>query len=201
MKRYSFTSFEEREICMSEVLVDICAKIVDGVFKTQNKPHVSTLIYILSGAIGAISGVSLIAPFHCSTGFLDAIAWDENLTDKSIIVQLAFMALLTYIAYVLIRSCLIHLYQVTPATKLRRIYVFLYTVDDVIDLASAVASLLFMISAFLQIYNTGLLFVSLRSIAIYTWIAIRTIYFVVKRFAYRNMKIINDIIKKYPDLY
>ena len=186
---------------MSDVFVDICAKIVDGVFKAKNKPHVSTLTYILSGAIGILSGVSLVAPFHCSTSFLDAIAWDENLTDKSIVVQLAFIASLTYIVYVLIRSCLARLYQGAPATKFRRIYTFLYTVDDVIDLASAATSLLFMISVFLQIYNTGLLFVSRKSIAIYTWIAIRTISFVARRFAYQNAKIINNIIEKYPDLY
>lgn len=185
---------------MSDIFGDVCSKILDRFFEAKHKPYISILFYVLSGIIVGLCVVTLVVPFRCSTEFLDGIVWVANLSNESMIVRLTFGISLAYIIYCLVRRILVRLHQEAPGKKLKRIYTFLYTVDDIIDLLAAICALLFAVSVFLQMYKTGKLFVSTKAIGIYIWIAIRVLAFVARGFAYHNSKIIEGVIKNYPDL-
>lgn len=185
---------------MLDIVGDVCSKMLDGFFELKHKPYASILLYVFSGIIVGLCVVTLIVPFHCSTEFLDSIVWTADLKNENIIVQLTFWISLVYIAYRLVRGTIVGVYQEAPGKKLKRIYTFLYTIDDILDLIAAICSALFATSVFLQMYKTGILFVSTKAIGIYIWIAIRALEFVVCRFAYHNSKIISGVIKDYPNL-
>lgn len=185
---------------MSDIFGDVCSKILDRFFEAKHKPYISILFYILSGIIVGLCAVTLVVPFRCSTEFLDGIVWTANLSNESAIVRLAFGTSLAYIAYCLIRTILVRVYQEAPGKQLKRICTFLYTVDDIIDLLAAICTFLFAVSVFLQMYKTGIQFVSTKAIGVYIWIAVRVLAFVARGFAYHNSKIIEGVIKNYPDL-
>lgn len=185
---------------MPDIVGDVCSKLLDRFFEAKHKPYISILLYVFSGIMVGICIVTLVVPFRCSTEFLDDIVWIANLSNESVIVRLTFGASLAYIVYCLIRKILVRVHQEAPGKTLKRIYTFLYTVDDIIDLLAAICTSLFAVSVFLQMYKTGILFVSTKAISVYIWIAARVLAFVARGFAYHNSKIIEGVIKNYPDL-
>ena len=185
---------------MSDIVGGVCSKMLDGFFEAKHKPYTSILLYVFSGIMVGLCVVTLVVPFRCSSEFLDGIVWTANLSNESIVVRLTFGISLTYIVYGLVRGFLVRVYQEASGKKLKKIYTFLYTVDDLLDLIAAICSVLFAASVFLQMYKTGILFVSAKAIGIYIWITIRALEFAVRRFAYHNSKIISGAIKDYPDL-
>ncbi len=184
---------------MLDIVGDVCSKMLDGFFEVKHKPYVSILLYVFSGIMVGLCVVTLIVPFHCSAEFLDGIIWTTNLNNESIVVRLTFWISLAYIVYRLVREAIVSVYREAPRKKLKRIYIILHTIDDILDLIAAICSVLFATSVFLQMYKTGILFVSTNAIGIYIWITIRALEFVVRRFAYHNSKIISRVIKDYPE--
>ena len=185
---------------MANIVEAIGTKLVEELIKLKDKPYLSALLYLTSGIIGSIGCISIISPFSCSVNFLDSIAWKRNLSDSEFVVQFAFWMTILYCAYYCIRRCWAHACTNKPSKEIRVIYTRLYAIDDLIDLVTAAASLLLVVSFFLQVYNTGTGFISERAGVVYIWIAYKSLAFIYARFANHNLKIIDGVIKKYPDL-
>lgn len=58
--------------------------------KQKDRPSISNLLYTLCGAIGILCILSLIAPFNISLNFIEKIAWEWNLNDKSLFVAITY---------------------------------------------------------------------------------------------------------------
>ena len=180
---------------MPDAAVEFATKMIEFLFKGKNRPHISVLIYVFSCAIGVLSATSLITPFHCNADFLDVINWEQNLSDDSTVIQLASGTTLAYIVYCVIRKLFLYFYRMESDARFIQIYTILYTIDDILDLIAAASSFLFIVSVFLQIYNTGILFTSNSATVVYTWIAIRASVFVIRKIAHRNEKLVRDALK------
>lgn len=174
-------------------------EIVDFL-KQKDRPSISNLLYTLCGAIGILCLLSLIAPFNISLNFIEKIGWEWNLNDKSLFVTITHYILLSHVVVLILRYLAVHIFKNKPNCTIRKIYTFAYSIDDTIELISAVFSLLFVIAVFLQIYNTGVLFISKKSILVYIIVTIKTFLFIFNCFKARNLKIINKVLEKYPDL-
>lgn len=168
--------------------------------KQKDRPSISNLLYTLCGAIGILCILSLIAPFNISLNFIEKIAWEWNLNDKSLFVAITYYIVLTHVIVLILRYLAVHIFKNKPNGTIRKIYTFAYSIDDTIELISAVFSLFFVMAVFLQIYNEGGLFISKRSIFIYIVVTIKTFLFVFNCFKAHNLKIINKVLEKYPDL-
>ena len=179
---------------------DFVEKLVDKFIEWEHKPCVSNIIYFIGGILGLLSIFSLISSFSISVNFLDKIILKLSLNDSSYAVQIPFVLTIIYLVVYITRKIIICVFQNESNKKLRAIYATMYTIDDVVDFFCSAFSLLFMFSVFIQIYNTGVLFVSYKAVAIYVLITIKTVAMLVVHFKVRNLKIIDGVIKKYPDL-
>lgn len=180
---------------MPDLATSILETVVKGLFKERR--YLSATCYILSGIIGVLCCISTIAPFSCSSDFADSIVWKVNLSNKDLVVYLPLISVLAYLAGLLIRYCVLHLIDVEDKT--RKLFVHLLTVVDMIDMLTAIASLLFIVSVFLQMYNTGEIFTSVIAWINYSWIAFNFVTLIYVRYANKNAKIIDTAINKFPD--
>ena len=180
---------------MSDLATGILETVVKGLFKERR--YLSATCYILSGIIGLLCCISTIAPFSCSSDFVDSIVWKVNLSNNALVVYLPFISALAYLTGLLIRYCVLHLINVEDKT--RKLFVHLLTVIDMIDMFASIVSLLFIVSVFLQMYNTGEIFSSVISWINYSWIAFNFVTLIYVRYANKNAKIIDNAIKKFPD--
>ena len=185
---------------MANIVEAIGTKLVEEFIKLKEKPYLSALLYLTSGMIGGIGCFSIVLPFSCSATFLDSIVWKRNLSDSEFVVQFAFWMTILYFSYYCIRKCWVHACTNKPSKEIRVIYTRLYAIDDLIDLVTSMASLLFVVSFFLQVYNTGTGFISKKAGVVYIWIAYKSLAFIYARFANHNLKIIDGVIETYPDL-
>ena len=180
---------------MPDLATSILETVVKGLIKERR--YLSATCYILSGMIGLLCCISTIAPFSCSSDFVDSIVWKANLSNKDFVVYLPLTAALAYLTGLLIRYCVLH--SIDVEDKTRKLFVHLFTVVDMIDMLAAIASLLFIVSVFLQMYNTGELFSSAIARINYSWIAFNFVTLIYVRYANKNAKIIDTAIKKFPD--
>ena len=185
---------------MANIVEAIGTKLVEELLNLKDKPYLSAWMYLTSGIIGSIGCFSIISPFSRSVTFLDAIVWKRNLSDSEFVVQFAFWMTVLCVVYSWIRKFWVCACTNKPSKEIRVIYMRLYAIDDLIDLVTAVASLLLVVSFFLQVYNTGTGFISIKAGVVYMWVAYKFLAFIYARFANHNLKIIDDVIKKYPDL-
>ena len=180
---------------MSDLATSIFETVVKELFKERR--YFSATCYILSGIIGVLCYISTIASFSCSSDFVDSIVWKVNLSNNDLVVYLPIIAASAYLLGLIIRYCVLRLINVEDKT--RKFFVHLLTVVDMIDLLAAIGSLLFIVSVFLQMYNTGEIFSSAIAKVNYLWIAFNFVTLIYVRYANKNAKIIDNAIKKYPD--
>ena len=180
---------------MSDLATSIFERVAKELFKERR--YVSATCYILSGMIGLLCCISTIAPFSCSSDFVDSIVWKVNLSNNNFVVYLPTVAASAYLLGLVIRHCVLRLIEVEDKT--RKFFVHLLTVVDIIDLFAAIGSLLFIVSVFLQMYNTGEVFASTIAIINYSWIAFNFATLIYVKYANKNAKIIDNAIKNYSD--
>ena len=185
---------------MTNLVENAGVKLVENLLTSKNKPYLSVLLYLASGIVECVGWISVVAPFNREIIFLNSVVWKRNLSDSEFIVQFAFWVTLLYWVFCCIRKCWIYLCTNEPSEKIRAIYMHLYTIDDLIDLVASVTALLLAITFFLQVYNTGIGFISLKSSIVYTWTVYRSLAFIYIRFKNHNLKIIDNTIKKHPGL-
>lgn len=185
---------------MPNGLIEGYEKILKIFFDDEHKRSISAVIYFTAGIIGVIAVLSLVMPFSCSADFLDGIVLKRNLSNSEFTLKFAFYMILVCMASGFVRRLVI--YGFTNATNkiIRHVYTHAYAIDDVIDLITAVASLLLIISVFLQIYHTGTLFVSVEASVVYFWVLYKFVRLVYVFFANQTLKVIDKVCKEYPDL-
>lgn len=166
----------------------------------KTRPSMSIIIYLVCGLIEILCIVSLISPFHFSMGFLDDVNWTENIADNSLIVRVAFWSLIVYLLVCIVRKTIVRLFQEKNETLLRNVYAIVYTIDDLIDLIVAGASLVFVIAVFIQVYKDGTILLSFYALCIYVAILIRFLSFLGCRFFVNNLKIIDGVLKRNGDM-
>uniref|UniRef100_UPI00405600C9 hypothetical protein n=1 Tax=Acetatifactor sp. TaxID=1872090 RepID=UPI00405600C9 len=164
------------------------------------RPSMSIIIYLVCGLIEILCIVSLISPFHFSMGFLDDVNRTGNIADNSLIVRVAFWSLVVYLLVCVVRKTIVRLFQEKNETLLRNVYAIVYTIDDLIDLIVAGASLVFMIAVFIQVYKDGTILLSFCTVCIYVAISIRFFSFLGCRFFVNNLKIIDGALKRNGDM-
>lgn len=182
-------------------MADIAAKVIEKVanrfFEEKHAPYFTICCYLLAGAIGVLCCISQIAPFSCSSDFIDSIVWKGDLKQTDFVVIFPIIAIALYIVCLGIRIHVLRTYEITK--KNYKPFVHLIAVEDMLDLLAGVASLFFMISVFLQMYHTGSIFLSDVAVITYAWTAYKFLAFFYVRFANKNVEIINNTLTKHPD--
>lgn len=168
--------------------------------KCKNKPALSVLLYIFSGMIGLLSIISLISPFHINVGFLDNIVWKDNIANDDLLIKITFQIVVICFIFKILGRTIINFYQKKTNMEVRIIYVRVYTIEDILDLLCSIFCLLLMLSVFIQIYNTRILFISWKACFVYIWILSKVFDFWYRRFEVVNLKIIDNVLRKYSDM-
>lgn len=166
----------------------------------EKRPFISTLIYLLCGLLGIVSLISIISPFHFNCSLIDGVEWNETLTDSAKIVSLTFAILIAYLIVYILRKTVVYAFKNIKNSQLRVIYSIAYTIDDIMELVAAIFALVFMISVFIQMYKTQTFFQSGKAYFIYVIIGIKCLDFIFNHFRAHNLKVIDNVIKQYPDL-
>ena len=185
---------------MPNGLIEGYEKILKIFFDDEHKKSISAVIYFTAGIIGILAVLSLVMPFSCSADFLDGIVLKRDLSNSEFTLKFAFYSIFVCMASGLARSVVVYGFTNASNKTIRHVYTHVYAIDDVIDLTTAFASLLFIISAFLQIYHTGVPFVSVEASAVYIWILYKFVRLVYVFFANQTLKVIDKVCKEYPDL-
>lgn len=180
------------------ILSEITKTIIE-LLDRKDRPSVSTLIYLFCGFIEILCFISCISPVHFSWSLIDKVKWDSNLKSNDMIVKITFWILILYFMMYIIREITVRVFEGESNSKLRIIYANIYTIDDIVELFASIISLVFMIAVFVQMYKTQNLFVSNKSCMIYAVIAIKSGGFIVGCFRRHNLKVIDKVIKKFPD--
>ena len=178
-------------------------EFVKGIIKLlgkEKRPFVSTLSYLLCGLLGIVSLISIISPFHFSWSLIDGVEWNKPLTNNEMIVSFTFVILIAYLIVYILRKTIVYAFKNVKNSQLRVIYSIAYTIDDIVELIAAIFSLTFMMSVFIQMYKTQTFFQSVRAYFIYAIIGIKCVDFIFNHFRVRNLKVIDNVIKQYPDL-
>lgn len=176
------------------------AKSIIQMFSKERRPFVSTLIYLIGGLLEVMSLISIVSPFHFGWSFIDEVNWNKNLTDNEKIVSLTCVILVVYLVVYILRKAIVYVFKNTTNSQLRVIYSIAYTIYDIVELIAAFFCCVFMISVFIQMYKTHIFFQSGKAYFIYGIIGIKCIDFSFNHLRIRNLKIIDSVIKKYPDL-
>ena len=182
---------------MTDVAAKVIDKVADSFFKEKQTPYLSVGCYLLAGAIGVLCCISQVAPFSCSSEFIDSIVWKGDLAQTDFVVIFPIITIALYIVCLGIRKRMLRKFEITKENY--KPFVHLIAVEDMLDLLAGIASLLFMISVFLQMYHTGIVFVSNVTLITYAWTAYKFLAFFYCRFANKNVQIINNALTKYPD--
>lgn len=182
---------------MANIATKVIEKVADRYFEEKQAPYLSVCSYLTAGAIGVLCCISQIAPFSCRSEFIDSIVWSSNLERTDFVVIFPLITIILYIIYLCIRKCVLRTFEITK--KNYKPVVHLIAVGDMLDLLASIASLLFMVSVFLQMYHTGSIFISDIAVVAYGWTAYKFLAFFYVRFANKNVEIINNTLTKYPD--
>ena len=181
---------------MLNFLGNVISTLLESLINNKHKPHISVLVYFVSGIIGSICIVSNYAPFCCNSDFIDGIVLKENLSDLQFVVQFAILMITVQMIYIAIQNILLTNIMVTRVNC--KLFALLFTFGDLIDLLCSIASLLFILTVFIQMYHTGSVYLSSKAIVIYLWIAYKFFTFICARYTNKNIEIINNALKKFP---
>lgn len=162
--------------------------------ESKSRPSLSNLMYLISGSLLLICFVTKITSFRIGVSFIDNIEWKGNLNSDDKLVQITFLVVLGYILFHIVREKLVHIYQEETELKLRNIYVNIYTVGDILDLICSLIVLVFMLSVFIQMYNTEIMFISFKACSIYVVVIFKVFSFISFRFKVRNMEVIDKAL-------
>lgn len=174
-------------------------KAIVKILEQDNRPSLSKLIYLSCGLLGVISLISMISPFHFSWSLFENVSWNANWDSNNSVLNFTFEMLITHLCVFALRKITLHICKNTSNSKLRIIYSTAYTIDDIVELAAAILSLVFMFSVFIQMYKTQTFFQSGKAYFIYAIIGNKCINFIFNRFRVRNLQIIDSVIEKYPN--
>lgn len=166
--------------------------------KQKDRSYVATLFYVLCAILGFLAIGSMISPFSVNVKFLADIKWNTNLTNDSLLVNIVFV--LCIISFAL--SCIAYIVQKTVGNitldlhnkVCRETHIILDSVADLFDFCTSFFVLLFMISVFLQIYNTQGAFVSGRGQVIYLYIGYKALSYLYTIFYNKNSKLIDELL-------
>ena len=162
--------------------------------KLDKRPAISKILYFACGIIGIFCIVCLIVPFDIDVIFLRDIRWNENLCDKDLLVESCFWIIIGHMFWSVVKKLLVCYFSKENNVKLKEAYANIYTVDDIMDLIMSVVLLLFIVCVLAQIYQTGILYMSIRACFIYIVIAFKFLSFVAYRFRANNLKVIGELL-------
>lgn len=168
--------------------------------KHKNRPALSILLYLFSGMLALLSGISLISPFHINVGFLDNIAWKGSIGNDDLSIMITFEIIVIYFVFKIFKIAIIRYYQEKANSELRMIYARVYTIEDILDLLCAILCLFFMLSVFIQIYYAKILFISYKACLVYVLILSKDLNFCYRHFHVKNLRIIDNALSEYNDM-
>ena len=142
----------------------------------------------------------MISPYHFSIKFIDGVNFTGRVTDSDLIVRVAFRSMVIYLLVCIVRKIIVRLFQEKNDAFLRNAYAIVYTIDDLVDLITAVTSLVFIIAVFVQVYQSGTIFMSFYAIYVYGLILFRFFAFLGYRFYVKNLADIDSVLKKHSDI-
>ena len=175
-------------------------KAIVKILDRDNRPSLSKLIYLSCGLLGVICLISMVSPFHFSWSLIDNVSGDANWADDNSVLNITFWMVIAHLFVFVLRKIAVRVFQNISNSELRIIYSTAYTIDDIVEFVAAVFSLVFMFSVFIQMYKTQMLFQSGKAYFIYIIIGIKCMDFIFNHFRARNLKVIDNVINKYPDL-
>ena len=173
-------------------------KAIVKILDRDNRPSLSKLMYLLCGLLGVFCLISMVSPFHFSWSLIDNVSWNANWADDNRVLNFAF--LMTIIHIFVLRKIVVRAFQNISNSELRIIYSMAYTIDDIVELIAAIFTLVFMFSVFIQMYKTQIFFQSGKAYFVYAITGINCVDFIFNHFRARNLKVIDNVIKKYPNL-
>lgn len=166
----------------------------------KRRPSLSIIIYIVCGLIEILCIVSVISPYHFSIKYLDDVNFTGMVTDSDLIVRAAFGSMVIYLLVCIVRKIIVRLFQEKNDASLRKAYAIVYTIDDLVDLVVAGTSLVFIIAVFVQVYQSGTMFMSFYATCVYGVILFRVFAFLGYRFYVKNLAVIDSVLKKHSDI-
>ena len=163
--------------------------------ESKSSPSLSTLMYLISGFLLLICFITKITSFRMRISLVDNIEWKRNINNDDKIVEITFFIVLGYILFYIVRKKLVYIYQEETEIKLRSIYANIYTLDDIFDLICSLFVLVFMLSVFIQMYNTEIMFITFKACVIYVVVTFKVFLFILCRFKVRNIEVIDKALK------
>ena len=173
--------------------------IID-LFKMEKRPYVSTILWFFGGVIEIICLVSYYSPFCIGCDFIDAISITEDISKINLIHSVAFISVVVCAITWCIRYLPLVAARWLSEEDIRKIYIFVYTFYDVVDLFSSIIAILFMFFIFILQYQTKPIMCMCYDWIVYLYIAIRFISFSAYRFCAKNSEIVNNTFKKYSKI-
>ena len=171
-----------------------------SILDRENRPSVSNLLYFIGGLMEIVILVSMVSPFHISSNALDNINWSNNFTTSNILVKVSFLAVIIYIILHFFCMFIKDRFKAANNSKFRQVWICVHTIDDTIDLLTSITSFIFVSTVFIQQYKTGEILITGGVQFIYLLIAVRFLFLIIYRFYLKNRHIVENGIKKYPEL-
>lgn len=166
----------------------------------KDRPSIASLLFLVCGILEVLSLVSTISLFRISTTFLDEITWEKMLEDGELIVSITFWVFVLYGIICCVRKCITKAMWKKRNFEIREIFAKAHAFSDVAELLCAIVSLFFMFSVFVQVYKSSILFISNKSCIIYSLIGYKACDFLFQCSKFKNLEIIDRVVKKYPEL-
>ena len=173
--------------------------IID-LLKTEKRPYLSTILWFFSGVIEIICLISSFAPFGISWDFIDEISVTKDISKINLIHLVAFISVIVCAITWCVRWITIRAFQHSSEETIRTVYVIIFTIYDVVDLFSSIITTLFMFFVFTVQYQTGAISYMGYDPITYLYVAIRFTSFIADRFRAKNLEIVNNAFKKYPEV-
>lgn len=168
-----------------------------GLFDNDKKrPNLAVLLYFVCGWIGVAIVALRLVPFYIENSFLDAITWVRNLDDNMPIVKLVLFSFVFELIFCIIKDKILSgIDKKQGREKKCDNYASVYAIGDIVELLCAIILFFFIVSVFLQMHKTGVLFITNKAVIIYVLAICKVCWYVFQSFKHKNKRIIKEVLK------
>ena len=173
-------------------------KEIIRILQDKKCPSLSNIFYFLCFLMYLVAFILYASPFEINILFFQNIYVNE-ITNTSKVVITFGVLLALYIFFYLIRKFTLRKILCESNEKVEQVSSVVCALEDFVDLLLSIMSFIFVFSVLLQYHNTGIFYLTKIALVIQTLIIFKSSGVVFQHFRYRNLMIIKEVLKKYPD--
>lgn len=164
-----------------------------SILEKKDRPFLSNIFYIISGIIMFVVFSLYVLPIKFNIPLLNNIDIKHKLTKDEPIIVITFFMIFAYLIVYVYRTVLLYFSKNMSDTKYKIVFSILYTIEDTLDLAVSIFSVIVMLCIIVQFYKTNQFFTAKIAYFLYAFFSLKVFIFIIYKIYAINNKIVNDV--------